>query len=411
MAEGTASNPESSAPPGTSAPQPLGPSGHSPWPADVVGLLQALIAIPSVNPEGQNDPAVTGEQRIADYVAAYLHHLGAEVVLDPVLPQRPNVIGRFPTSSPGKPRILLAPHLDTVGIDGMTIDPFGGRLLDGRIYGRGASDTKGSMAAMLWALTELRHDLRELAVEVHFAGMMAEETGQAGSRHFARHHGAGYAFAIAGEPTERMVVHTHKGSTWCVLVFRGLAAHGATPERGHNAIVDMARAIEWLDGPFRRRLAEVVPPDPVLGISTINIGNCSGGFRTNIVADHAEVWLDLRSIPALDALGGPFKLLRDELAAAGFSAEVRLGANEGASLATDPNHPLVRQLADIGTGLGGAPWFCDAANLAAAGVPAVAAGPGSIAQAHTIDEWISVDELEAGVSFFRRFLESAKLDG
>lgn len=403
---GTTSNPDPSAtPPGHPAADVGGP-----WPDDVIGLLQALIAIPSINPEGQTDTTITGEQRIADYVSAYLRHLGATVTQDEVLPRRPNVIGRFPSATAGKPRVLLAPHLDTVGIDGMTIDPFGGQLRDGRIHGRGASDTKGSMAAMLWALTELRHDLANLAVEVHFAGLMAEETGQAGSRHFARQHGADYAFAIAGEPTGRMVVHTHKGSNWCGLILRGLAAHGATPERGHNAIVDMARAIEWLDGPFRRRLAEVVPPDPVLGVSTINIGTCRGGFRTNVVPDHAEVWLDLRSIPALDSRGGPVELLRHELAAAGIAAEVRLGANEGRSLATDPRHPLVQQLAAAGTGIGGAPWFCDAANLAAVGVPAVAAGPGSIAQAHTADEWIAVDELQAGVDFFRRFLENARME-
>lgn len=386
---------------------PESPANRPHPPKDVVDLLQRLIAIPSVNPDGQTDPEICGEARIAAYVADYLRSIGATVETEEVFPDRPNVIGRFPANKPGKPKLLLAPHLDTVGVGGMTIAPFAAEIRDGRIFGRGASDTKGTMAAMLWALTRLGERINNLPMEIHFVGLMAEETGQFGSRHFAEHHGRDYAFAVIGEPTGRMVVHTHKGCIWCKVECKGTAAHGATPEAGHNAIVDLAKLIKWLDGPFRQRLKDIVPTDPVLGNSTINIGNCSGGTRTNIVPDHAEAWLDMRSTPALDAIGGPFRLLSEELRQAGLPAEVKLGANEGTSLATDPSHPLVRQLAAIGTGLGGAPWFCDAANLAAVGVPAVAAGPGDIAQAHTVDEWISIRELQAGVDFYQAFLETA----
>ena len=119
----------------------------------VVEILQTLVRIPSVNPDGEADKTNTGELACAQWVGEFLRTLGAEVTMEEVLPGRPNVIGRFPSADP-RQRILLAPHLDTVSIGGMTIDPFGGDVRDGKLWGRGASDTKGTAAAMLAALDE-----------------------------------------------------------------------------------------------------------------------------------------------------------------------------------------------------------------------------------------------------------------
>src|SRR5579862_8671110 len=149
-------------------------------PGDVVELLQRLVRTPSVNPAGQPAGDHTGEGRCAEVVGDFLRLCGAEVWMQPVEPGHPNVVGRFPTRGGGKKRLVLAPHTDTVNVDGMTIDPFGGELRDGRVYGRGASDTKGSMAAMLWALFELRDQIADLGHEIWFAGLMSEETGQSG---------------------------------------------------------------------------------------------------------------------------------------------------------------------------------------------------------------------------------------
>src|SRR4051812_44601211 len=121
-------------------------------PASAVELLQSLVRIPSVNPAGDPGTDKVGEQACAEYLVEILRDLGADVTLREVLPGRPNVVGRFPSDRPGKPRLLLAPHTDTVSVAGMTIDPFGAELRDGKIWGRGACDTKGSMTAMLWAL-------------------------------------------------------------------------------------------------------------------------------------------------------------------------------------------------------------------------------------------------------------------
>src|SRR5690349_4629043 len=120
--------------------------------SSVVELLQALIRIPSVNPAGTPGTDEVGEERCARFLCGFLTELGAHAELRQVLPGRPNAVARFPSDGTGKPRLLFAPHIDTVSVAGMSIDPFGGELREGKVWGRGASDTKGSMAAMLWAL-------------------------------------------------------------------------------------------------------------------------------------------------------------------------------------------------------------------------------------------------------------------
>ena len=132
-----------------------------------------------------------------------------------MLPERPNVVARWPGARAGKPRLLFAPHTDTVSVEGMTIDPFGGEIRDGKLWGRGASDTKGPMAAMLWALRENRERLPGLSHEIWFAGLMSEETSQHGSRALAAQEQ--FDFVIVAEPTELDVVYTHKGSAFLNL--------------------------------------------------------------------------------------------------------------------------------------------------------------------------------------------------
>ena len=370
----------------------------------VVKICRDLVAIPSVNPDGETGTGRTGEKVCAEYVGEFCRRLGAEVVYEEVLPGRPNVIARFPSEMSDKPRIVLGPHTDTVSVAGMTIAPFGAELRDGRIYGRGACDTKGTMAAMLAALEEIGGGIAQLGVEITFAGFMGEETGQWGSQHFAKHH-PGYDFGLVGEPTGCAVVHTHKGSWWLRLSTAGHAVHGSTPERGDNAVLKMMPVLAALDGPFRRLLAAPEFRHPVLGDSTLNIGMIRGGSRTNIVPDSCTIWLDLRFTPGIHRTGIQ-KMLTEFLHEQGFA--VTMDADPVcAPLETPADNPFVQKLAAAGHGLTGATWFCDALWLAEAGIPSVAAGPGDIAQAHTADEWVSVAQLEEGVAFYRRFLESA----
>lgn len=379
-------------------------------PSSVVELAQALVRIPSVNPDGDPGTDKTGEARCAEFVGRFLRASGAKVSFDEVEPGRPNVIGRFP-SKPArdgkrKPRIVFGPHTDTVGVGGMTIDPFGGEVRAGKIFGRGASDTKGPMAAMLWALHEMRGEIAELPVEVHFAGFMSEESAQLGSQHFAKHHGP-CDFALVAEPTEMRTVFRHKGCLWADVITHGIAAHGATPDKGVNAIVRMAALVRALDGAFRELLTEASGPDDHLGHSTINLGMIRGGTRSNIVADHCELRVDIRTTPGLARRGGALPLLRDFVARHDASAAIS-PLPETLPLDTDEQNPFVRQLVACGAPLTGAPWFCDAAFLAAGGTPAIAIGPGSIAQAHTKDEFIAIKDLEHGAKFFTRFLRSLR---
>ena len=372
--------------------------------ADVGELLRALVRVPSVNPTG--DPGVgasdTGEARCAEFVASRLEDLGARVELKDILPGRPNVIGRFPTDRPGKPKLLLCPHLDTVSVRGMTIDPFAAERRDGRIYGRGATDTKGTIAAMLCALGGMRDDLPRLGHEVWFAGLMGEEAGNEGAAALAADLAGETAFALVGEPTGCNIVRTTKGVTWLRLRTRGKSAHNATPERGENAIYKMADVLRCIRDELIPELTLLA--DPVLGPPTAGVGTITGGSKINIVPDACAVELDLRTVPAQNREGFVEEIaVRLRRACPDLEVE-HLRSNR--PLATDPAHPCIKALEAAGGRCVGAPWFCDGSLLQAGGIPAVAAGPGDIAQAHTADEWVAEDDLVAGVAFYGRFLRS-----
>jgi acetylornithine deacetylase/succinyl-diaminopimelate desuccinylase-like protein len=358
-----------------------------------VELLGEMIRIPSVNPEGDPGVAEPGEAVLAGYLAKLLSGLGAEVSLREVLPGRPNVVARFPSDRAGKPKLLFAPHTDTVSVLGMTIDAFGGQVRDGKIWGRGASDTKGPMAAMLCALARCREILPTISHEIWFAGLMGEESGQHGAKALAA--SEYFDFVIAGEPTDLKTVHAHKGSLWVTLTAHGKAVHASAPERGENAIYKINSAIEAIR---RRVIPEISKKEhPLLGRTTLSVGTIKGGSKTNIVPDHCEATIDIRVIPGDD----PERIVSLIREASPSVEVVHLGSSP---LYTDPDHPVIGKLSALGATPVGAPWFCDAAVFASKGMSAVALGPGSISEAHTADEFISVADLEEGVLFFEKFL-------
>jgi acetylornithine deacetylase/succinyl-diaminopimelate desuccinylase-like protein len=367
-------------------------------PRTVVELLQDLVRIPSVNPHGDPGTDGIGEARIAEYLAEFLKGIGAEVELREVLPGRPNVVARWPGNRPGKPRVLFAPHTDTVSVGGMSIDPFSGELREGKIWGRGASDTKGPMASMLWALKETREKLPALGHEIWFAGLMSEEADQHGSRALAAQER--FDFVIAAEPTGLEVVHTHKGSAFLNLRTTGRAGHASRPDLGDNAIDKMLDVLAVVRTEFAAEFAQ--QRDPVLGSSTLSIGTIRGGTKTNIIPDFCDASVDMRFVPAHYQPGIIERFhsrLKQEC------PDIEVSAMPAPPLYTDPTHPLIAKLGECGAKPVGAPWFCDACFFAERGMPAVALGPGSIAQAHTKDEHIAVTDLEAGVEFFGRFIE------
>jgi hypothetical protein len=371
-------------------------------PGSAIELAQALVRIPSVNPDGNPGTDRTGEQNCALYLRDHLSALGAEALLQEVAPGRPNVVARFPSSG-NKPRLLFAPHTDTVSVAGMTIDAFGGELRDGKIYGRGATDTKGPMAAMLWALRDCRDILSSLSHEIWFAGLMGEEAGQDGAKALAAKEN--FDFVIVGEPTGLEVVYKHKVDVTARVVATGRSAHSSCPERGENAIIKLAGGLLSLQEALTQFFKKI--EDPVLGHPTFSIGTIRGGTKFNIVPDHAEAVIDLRLLPSQwkdRRAEAVFAAMRE--ACPGLRVELIAGSE---ALDTDPSHPLIAKLVEVGGRPAGAAWFCDAAVFSAKGMPAVAVGPGSIVQAHTADEFIETADLQLGVEFFKKFLHGLRV--
>ena len=355
----------------------------------VTRLLQELVRIPSVTPVGNPGTPHTGEAQLAGFIADFLRKLGLDVEQHDVQPGRPNVVGRF-SSRGAKRSIALAPHTDTVSVAGMVIDPFGGEVRDGRLFGRGACDTKGSAAAMLAALARCVRDkdFRAGDLDVFFCAVMGEETGSEGARALCQR-GFKVDFAMAGEPTNCRAVHAHKGSLWFKVITRGKSCHAATPERGENAIRKMATVVEGLlDNPA------FPPADPILGLPTISVGAIRGGSATNIVPEYCEIEVDRRLIPGEQA-DRIMAEIRDR-----FGVEIQTN-RVCPPLFTPAENPFIRAL---GVPVCGAPWFCDASVFAEFGSPAIAFGPGDIAQAHTADEFIELTELHRATDVLERFL-------
>jgi acetylornithine deacetylase len=367
-------------------------------------LLRELIALPSVNPAflpAKNPRA--GEQRVADFLAATAARAGLDVEFQAVAPGRSNLLVRLSPRGKARQRLLLAPHLDTVNA---TDEQFTPRTKAGRLYGRGACDTKGSVAAMFAALCELaRTRQRPADTEIVFAGLVDEEHAQAGSRGLVAG-GFKAELAIVGEATRLQVVTAHKGTMWLCLETRGKSAHGSCPELGRNAVHAMARVVDLLQTDYAAQLRR--RRHSLLGCATVSVGAICGGTQANIVPDRCSILIDRRSLPGETAAGVRREILgvlrRKNLTVSFVKDELP----PCLPLETDPRHPLVaRFLKSVGQRKpGGVRYFCDASVLGHGGIPSVVFGPGDIAQAHTADEWISLAELERGKGLLLRFLQS-----
>jgi acetylornithine deacetylase/succinyl-diaminopimelate desuccinylase family protein len=369
----------------------------------VTQLLADLVAIPSVNPTGNPGTEHTGEERLARYAGDFLSMLGAKVRYQMIEKGRPNLIATFGAPKKGAKRIVFAPHLDTVSVAGMTVKPFDPVVQNGRLYGRGSSDTKGPMAAMLMALAEWSQssDRLKCPYEIIFVGLMGEEAGNDGA-HALAESGFQADFMLVGEPTQMRIVHAHKSALWLTLTTRGKACHASTPEQGVSAISKMRKLMDVLEEKIGPALQK--KKHKVLGPVTMNLGTIRGGSKVNIVPDFCELEVDFRTVPG-----------HDNTAITRYVGEILLKLDPSLTISAtrnppplyvDPKNPWIRHLQKTCPGLDSAPWFCDAAIFAEKGIPAIALGPGSIAQAHTKDEFIRVSDLESGTRQFRRYLTS-----
>ena len=370
----------------------------------LVALLADLVAIPSVNPMGRERTGTDyGERGIADYVAAYLRRHGVDCEVDEVVPGRPNVIGRIDAGAPAT--ILLEAHLDTVHVDTMTIPPFTPEVRRGRLYGRGSCDTKGSLAAFLFAACGMLAQGKKPGVNVVLAAVADEEYQFTGALH-AVARGLKADFGIAGEPTQLHIVRAHKGVTRWKIVTRGLSAHSAYPTRGKNAIYTMGRILTRLED-YALELGQE-PPHPLLGPPSLSVGVIEGGQAVNIVPDTCVIEIDRRTLPgeSIESVLAPVRRLLKEIP--GWEIVPPHLAVEPmevprASRAVALIEESVAHVTGTAT-VEGANYATDAGIYNRAGIPTIVFGPGDIAHAHTHNESIDLAELHAASSIIHHLL-------
>jgi acetylornithine deacetylase len=354
---------------------------------DVVELLERLVRIDSVNPS--LDERGAGEREVARVYVEVLEGLGLETSTHEVLDGRANVMAVLPGEGP---TLLLESHMDTVPQPGSPIDV---RREDGRLIGRGACDTKASGAAMVAALAQLAASSEPRATVV-FGATVDEESGQRGSgallEHLPRVDGA-----VIGEPTCLRPVRVHNGVMRLALTAYGRPAHTSHADRGVNAISAAARAIAALEAEVKPRSHELAGP------ALLTAAVIRGGTAANVVPERCEVLLDRRLGPA----EAPEEALAEiDAVLADCEGDVRREepflALRGAE--TDAGHPLVRAAEESsGAPAEGAAYCTDAARLnGEGGIPFVVLGPGDIQQAHTVDEWVALDEVRRAVDVYVR---------
>lgn len=373
----------------------------------VVRLLADLVRIPSVNPMGRaRSGQECSEAALAAYVEAYLRKHGIDVQVSDLVPGRPNVIGYVDAAA--EQTILLEAHVDTVQAEAMAVDPFGADIVDGALYGRGACDTKGSLAAFLHALTTLLQRPGQLRYNVVIAAVADEEYQLSGAVH-ALKTGLRADFGIAGEPTRLRIVRAHKGVVRWYIRTKGTAAHAAYPERGVNAIFRMGELLVRLQQHARELQAQV--PDAMLGTPTLSVGVIEGGQAVNIVPDECRIEIDRRMMPH-EKPADAIRMVKDILGdLEGWEMTEPHVAVAGMDVPADA--PIVQMLSRAIRPVAGEPvvegayYATDAGIYSGGGIPTVVFGPGDIADAHTAREHISIDQLQKAVLIIQNLLTAA----
>lgn len=370
--------------------------------------LRALVAIDSVNP-GYGGPR-GGEARVIEWCAAFLRAHGVTCSLEEAFPGRPNLRARIEGAGPGPP-LLFETHVDTVAAGGMSIAPFAAETREGKLWGRGATDAKAQVAALLHALVERAAAPEPPPRAIELALVVDEEFSFGGAAALAARAPEPAGIVIA-EPTDLHIVTTHKGVRRWYIDVEGRAAHAAHPELGVNAIGHAARLVRAIEEDYAERLAARTAPR--LGCGTINVGRIEGGVQYNLVPPSCRVYLEQRLLPGEDDAGvaAECQRLLDELHAAhpGFRAVQSPATLYAAAMQTDEDHPLVAAACAVAHEFGrpaepeGVDFATDASELVGLGVPIIIIGPGHIAQAHTADEFVDLQDLALGIRFFHALM-------
>ena len=412
-------------------------------PLDPVELLRQLIQIPSVNPMGRDitDPHL-GEARLTDFLQLQCERLALPWLRQRVHPNRENLLalvrGNRSVTDGGELQ-LWDVHQDTVPADGMTVDPFGGEVQGDRVYGRGACDVKGAMAAMLAAISRLAvsNGPIQSRPSVVIAFTINEECGFTGSNGLCKFWNGQQAdtdvtggtisaaemfprtpdAAIVAEPTDLNVVVAHQG----VLRWRchtiGRAAHTSRPDAGINAIYSMGAIVQAIER-YHAQLQQTAPAHPLCGRPSICVSTIHGGVGVNTVPERATIEIDRRLALNEQPEEAYDELLR-ELESRTDVGRCRVVHDppfmRSSGLSDTHNKSLAHRVAaivqtyDRGSSLIGVPYATDAAAISSTGVPCVVFGPGSIAQAHTADEFIEIEDLQQATEIFHQIASEGLL--
>lgn len=381
----------------------------------VLQLLRDMIAIPSVNPMRANS-GESVEKGMANFIEAVLVRAGIDCKRQAVTEGRDNVIGIVHSTGSDRNGLMLNSHMDTVPVDNMSIKPFDPVIENGCVFGRGSCDAKASLAAMLTAVIDYANQ-PDRPAPVVFAAMADEEFGFSGSWKLIEHSWPVSA-CIVGEPTQLRRVIAHKGIVrWRINVV-GLSAHGATPELGRNAVCDAARVALALED-YAQQMAKQ-QPHSLLGHSTLNIGKISGGHAVNIVPDKCVLELECRLLPGADGqqtLRDCEQFLRERLdGSVHFDFENSYLLDP--PLETAPNAAIVAALArsqqetlGFEREVAGANYGTDGSKLSRAGIQTVVCGPGNVAQAHTANEFVEIEQVEHATRMYSHLLATWQGEG
>ncbi|MGH7656499.1 MAG: ArgE/DapE family deacylase [Gemmatimonadaceae bacterium] len=371
---------------------------------DAVALTRTLVAIDSRNPSLVGEGP--GERACAHALAGVLDQWGFRVEIQETAGARPNVIARI--GQGGGRTLLFNGHLDTVGTEGMAHPPWDAAVRNGRVYGRGATDMKGGVAAMCAAA--LRAVDAGLPGEVIVAAVADEEYESIGTRAFVAS-GVRADAAIVTEPTRLAICPAHRGFAWLELVVHGRAAHGSRYDIGVDAITLAAAVLTELDAYQRDVLT--ARSHPLLGRPSLHASTIGGGLGLSTYPDRCSVQLERRTLPGETAADFTREVedacnrVRARISA--FRADIVPGF---AQLPNDvaATHPVVRALATSLERWGepatveGLPCWTDAALLSAAGIPAICFGPGDIGLAHSAEEYVEIGEIERATVVLSEFV-------
>ena len=372
----------------------------------IVHWLSQLVQIPSINPEGVEsgiNPDWLGEAKMAAFLQKAFTELGGEVEIEDVLPNRPNVYAKW--SGASDQWAVLDVHTDTVGVAQMTDPPFDGRVEDGRVWGRGAVDTKASLALVLALLEVVQSQGLTLKHNLLVLASMSEEFGGYGAKAFndwALAQELDIVQLLVAEPTMCTPIYAHKGLFAMRLRIEGVAAHSSQPHLGKNAITATASVVQAIEKEHARLQAQEAKT--AVGNGTIAVTLIEGGSGHNVIPASCTIHINRRLAPFENPEDEIARVLKLAQEASPLPIKVEL-SNGLPAFYQDPDSPWIKEISSwTGQEPSYAPYGTNALGYPEIGQEMVIFGPGSIDQAHGAVEWVEVAELVKAGDVYTRWL-------